>query len=56
MLYLIAYEEYFDSAIYLLLLFFAIDMLLHIHLNNIKSLSPGTTILGGPAKNIKRNS
>ena len=36
--------------------FFAIDILLQIHLNNIKTLSPGTDILGVPGKNIKRNS
>ena len=37
-------------------LFFSIDILLHIHLSNIKTLSRGTNILGVPGKNIKRNS
>ena len=36
--------------------FFSIDILLHIHLNNIKALSPGMNILRVPGKNIKRNS
>ena len=36
--------------------FFSIDILLHIHLNNIKTLLPGANILGVPGKNIKRNS
>ena len=36
--------------------FFSIDILLRIHLNNIKTLSPGTNILGVPGKNIKINS
>ena len=36
---------------------FSIDiLLLHIYLNNIKTLSPGTNILRVPGKNIKRNS
>ena len=34
--------------------FFSIDMLLHIHLRNIKTLSAGTNKLGVPGKNIKK--
>ena len=49
----------FDQShlrIYLrLMLFFYIDILLYIHLNNIKTTSSGTNILGVPGKNIKRN-
>ena len=36
-------------------IFFSIVTLLHIHLNNIKALSPGTNILGVSGKNIKKN-
>ena len=35
---------------------FSIDMLLHIHLRNIKTLSAGTNKLEGPGKNIKKKS
>ena len=41
---------------YLACRFFFINILLHIHLNNIKTLSPGSNILGVPGKDIKRNS
>ena len=33
--------------------FFSTDILLHIHLNNIKTLSPGTNILGAAGKKHK---
>ena len=36
--------------------FFSIDILLHMHLSNIKTLSRDTNILGVPGENIKRNS
>ena len=37
-----------------ILIYFSIDILLHIHLNNLKSLSLGTNILGVLGKNIKK--
>ena len=36
--------------------FFSTGILLHTQLSNIKTLSPGTNILGVPGKNIKTNS
>ena len=43
-----------DICLLFTLFVFSIDILLHIHLSNIKILSPGTNILGVPGKNIKK--
>ena len=42
------------AASYLGIVFF-IDILLHVHLSNIKTLSPGANVLLVPGKNILKN-
>ena len=50
------YVKFSVTCFCFLSLFFSIDILLQIHLNNIKTLSPGANILGVSGKNIKTNS
>ena len=40
---------------YTVFFFFSVDILLHTHLSNIETLSPGTNILGVPGENMKMN-
>ena len=49
------YVKFSVTCFCFLYLFFSIDRL-QIHLNNIKTLSPGANILGVSGKNIKTNS
>ena len=53
-LLILTLDEFSDILFFIL--FFSIDILLHIHLSNIKTLSLGTNIMKVPGKNIKRNS
>ena len=49
----VLFDQEQDPLFYVLNIFFSIDVSLHIHLSNIKTLSPGTHTLGVPGKNTK---